>query len=146
MPDPQSDFAENLAASQGDKVVASSNAEFSEIRFDYPDSRDGYENSRYVALCISGPTPGPGIAGSWRGRPSWTPGPPPIRSASPTTARSYYHEKGQSADGSAFAWFIETADQLLDIERRPSSAASGRTSRIRSAPVTRWLPAMRKPT
>ncbi|MGF2075413.1 hypothetical protein ACQUFC_18100, partial [Enterococcus casseliflavus] len=48
------DFAEELAASQGDKVVASSNAEFSEVRFDYPDRRDGYENSRYLALALSG--------------------------------------------------------------------------------------------
>ena len=54
------DFAEELAASQGDKVMASSNAEFGEIRFDYPDRRDGYENSRYLALAVNGPD-----AGAW---------------------------------------------------------------------------------
>lgn len=29
----------------------------------------------------------------------------------------YYHERGHSADGAAFSWFIETADQVLDEDR-----------------------------
>ena len=36
----QEDVFGNLAAGQRDKVVASSCAEFGEIRFDYPDTRD----------------------------------------------------------------------------------------------------------
>jgi hypothetical protein len=28
----------------------------------------------------------------------------------------YFHEKGRSADGQAFSWFIETADSYLDPE------------------------------
>ena len=29
----------------------------------------------------------------------------------------YHHEKGHSADGQPFAWFVETADSYLDPER-----------------------------
>jgi hypothetical protein len=110
------DFADQLAASQGDKVVASSNAEFSEIRFDYPDSRDGYENSRYLALALSG-----GDAGAWhRGvmaRTAFVDAGPSLYPLGVTfEGRVYHHEKGHSADGAPFAWFIETADSYLDPE------------------------------
>lgn len=110
------EFADRLAESQGDKVTASSNAEFSEIRFDYPDSRDGYENSRYLALALSGPD-----AGAWhRGIMART----AFVDAGPTAypvgvsfeGAAYHHEKGRSADGAKFAWHIETADSYLDPE------------------------------
>lgn len=117
------DLGDNLAASQGDKVTASTNAEFSEIRFDYPDARDGYENSRYVALAVNGPD-----AGVWyRGimaRTSMvdagsTPYPVGVTyDATADTGQIFYHEKGKAADGATFAWHIETADQLLDVDWR----------------------------
>ena len=107
-------FADQLAASQGDKVVASSNAEFSEVRFDYPDSRDGYENSRYLALCIAGQD-----AGAWhRGlapRTAFVDAGPSLYPIGVTyEGQAYHHEKGHSADGQPFAWFIETADSSPD--------------------------------
>jgi hypothetical protein len=110
-------FAEGLAASQADKIVASSNAEFAEVRFDYPDSRDGHENSRYLAVCIGGPD-----AGAWhRGIMART----AFVDAGPTSypvgvtydGAAYFHEKGRSADGAKFAWFIESADDYLDPEK-----------------------------
>jgi hypothetical protein len=110
------DFAEELAASQADKVVASSNAEFSEVRFDYPDRREGFENSRYLSLALSGPD-----AGAWhRGVMSRT----AFVDAGPSTypigvtyeGAVYLHEKGRSADGGKFAWHVETADSYLDPE------------------------------
>jgi hypothetical protein len=112
------DFADRLAASQGDKVVASSNAEFSEVRFDYPDSRDGYENSRYLALALTGED-----AGAWhRGVMARTAfvdaGPSSYPVAATFDGRVYYQEKGHSADGQAFDWFIETADSVLDPASR----------------------------
>lgn len=108
------DFAENLAASQGDKVTASSNAEFQEVRFDYPDSRDGYENSRYVALCLSDVD-----AGAWhRGTMARTAfvdaGPSAFPVGVTYQGQVFFHEKGHSADGGPFSWFIETADSYLD--------------------------------
>jgi hypothetical protein len=107
------DFASNLAYSQGDKIVASSVAEYSEIRFDYPDSRDGYENSRYIALAIEGPD-----AGSWhKGQQART----AMVDAGPTTypcgvtydGAIYWHEKGHTADGASLSWYVETAEIYL---------------------------------
>lgn len=111
------DFAEELAASQGDKVVASSNAEFAEVRFDYPDRRDGFENSRYVAVVVSGPD-----AGAWhRGVMARTAfvdaGPSTYPVGVTADGAAFLHEKGRSADGGPFAWFVETADYALDPER-----------------------------
>ena len=110
------DFAQELAASQGDKVVASSNAEFSEVRFDYPDRRDGYENSRYLALAVDGVD-----AGAWhRGVMARTAfvdaGPSAYPIGVTREGVVHLHEKGRSADGAAFSWFIETADSYLDPE------------------------------
>jgi hypothetical protein len=110
----RSDFAQYLAASQADKVVASSNGEFSEIRFDYPDSREGFENSRYLALCLSGPD----VGAWWRGimaRTAFVDAGPSLYPIGVTfEGAAYHHEKGRSADGAPFAWFIETADSQLD--------------------------------
>ena len=110
------DFAEELAASQGDKVVASSNAEFSEVRFDYPDRRDGFENSRYLALALSGQD-----AGAWhRGQMARTAfvdaGPSAYPIGVTYDGSVFLHEKGRSADGGSFSWFIESADNYLDPE------------------------------
>lgn len=107
-------FAENLAASQSDKIVASSISEFGEIRFDYPDARDGYENSRYVALAVSGEN-----AGAWyRGimaRTAFVDAGPSLYPIGVTyDGAVYWHERGQSADGSARDWYIETSDQYFD--------------------------------
>lgn len=114
----RSDFAENLAASQSDKIMASSNAEYSEIRFDYPDGRDGIENSRYVAMCLSGVD-----AGAWhRGimaRTAFVDAGPSLYPLGVTFGGNvYYHEKGHSADGQPFMWSIRTAAQLLDVNYR----------------------------
>lgn len=110
------DFAEELAASQGDKVVASSNGAFSEVRFDYPDRRDGYENSRYLAVAVSGAD-----AGAWhRGTMARTAfvdaGPSAYPMAATYEGVVFLHEKGRSADAGPFSWFVETADISLDAD------------------------------
>jgi hypothetical protein len=114
------DFAENLAASQADKVMASTIAEFSEVRWDYPDTRDGYEVSRYLAVAADGPD-----AGAWhRGRAMG--GISPARTAMVDAGPAqnpigvsidgdvYWHELGHSADGQALPWFIQSADIYVD--------------------------------
>lgn len=114
------DFAQNLAPSQADKIMASTIGEFSEVRWDYPDTREGNENSRYVALAVAGPD-----AGSWfRGYP--LSGVSPARTAMVDAGPAnypigvtvdgfiYWHERGNSTDGGQFAWRLETADFLLD--------------------------------
>jgi len=106
-------FADNLAASQSDKIVASSISEFSEVRFDYPDAREGFENSRYVAFSLIG-------EGWYRGAMARTAmvdaGPSAYPCGVSPDGRIYWHERGQSADGAALSYFIETADQMLDEE------------------------------
>jgi hypothetical protein len=138
-------FAENLAASQGDKLVASSNAAFCEVRFDYPDRREGYENSRYLALAVSGPD-----AGSWHrgemGRTAFVDAGP---SAYPVgvayDGSVFFHERGRSADGGRFAWFVETADAYLDPEQTVLIREIWPDFKDQSGPVTVTLKARFNP-
>ena len=107
------DLVNYLAASQADKITASSISEFSEIRFDYPDSRDGYENSRYLSLCIGG-----GDIGAWHkgimARTAMVDAAPTVSPIGVTyDGAIYWHERGHSADGSAMASFIESSDQYF---------------------------------
>lgn len=44
----QEDVFNNITPSQQAKIVVSSCAQYGEIRMDYPDQRDGFENSRYL--------------------------------------------------------------------------------------------------
>jgi len=111
------DMADNIAASQGDKVMASSTSTFSEIRFDYPDARDGTENSRYLTLIVDGKD-----AGAWsRGVMARTAyvdaGPSAFPIGVTPGGAVYYHERGKSADGGPFAWHLETADTYIDDSR-----------------------------
>lgn len=108
------EMAENFAQSQGDKATASSISAFGEIRFDYPDGRDGLENSRYLSFSL--------IEGAWaRGvmaRSAFVdagPSPSPI-GVQPDGA-IYWHERGASADGAPINWHIETADQYLSEDQ-----------------------------
>lgn len=101
------EFADNLSASQADKIVAASTSMFSEVLFYYPDARDGTENSRYLSVCT--------IDGAWsRGIMDRTayvdagPSPSPIGVTSGGAV--YWHERGESADGGPIPWFLETAD------------------------------------
>jgi hypothetical protein len=133
---------DNLPITQVDKIVASTCSQFGEIRWDYPDSRDddgravrlvdgagnfivdgegdyiiiapqqdaGVENSRYVALST--------IDGTWcRGHMARTSyvdaGPNQYPIATDPDGNVYIHERGASADGGAFDWYIESADQYI---------------------------------
>ena len=104
-------LADNITPSQGDKVVASSISVFGEVRFDYPDSRDGQENSRYLLFSV--------IDGAWsRGLMARTAmvdtGPSQHPIGVEPGGGIFHHERGESADGGPFSWFIESADQCLD--------------------------------
>ena len=105
---------DNLTASQADKIVASSTSRFSEVRWDYPDARDGTENSRYVALSLVG-------QGWHRGRMARTAmvdaGPSQDPIGVTAGGNVYWHERGQSADGQPLSGWAETADQYLSEEQ-----------------------------
>lgn len=141
----RTDFADNLAASQGDKIVASSNAEFSEIRFDYPDDRDGYENSRYVAMALSGQD-----AGSWyRGVMARTAfvdaGPSLYPIGVDPDGAIYHHERGYTANGSTRSWYIESAGANLDPDWRILVKEVWPDFKDQVGPVTVTLTSYEKP-
>ncbi|MDO8408884.1 MAG: hypothetical protein Q7S93_02315 [Phenylobacterium sp.] len=108
------EMAQNLASAQGDKITATSISIYDEIRFDYPDARDGNENSRYLAVCLGDGSWSKGVmartafvdAGPQQDPIGVTPG-----------GQVFWHERGRSADGGAFTWFIESADQLLSEDQ-----------------------------
>jgi hypothetical protein len=110
------DFANNIAASQGDKIICSTVAEYGEVRWDYPDARDGFENSRALSICTQGPD-----AGAWHkdiiSRTAMVDAGPSSYPCGVTAGGNvYWHEKGHSADGAVLSGFIESADIYLDEE------------------------------
>ncbi|MGE5721433.1 MAG: hypothetical protein ACM3YM_03150 [Sphingomonadales bacterium] len=106
------EFADNVVAAQADKIVAVSNSRFDEIWFFYPDSRDGSENSRYIAFAIAADGP------------KWSRG-QIARSAScdagvltypvgvSPAGAVYNHETGSTADGASLDWSARSAAQYL---------------------------------
>jgi hypothetical protein len=107
----RSDFADNLAQAQGDKIVAASVSKFAEVWWHYPDARDGSENSRYVAMSAKDGT--------------WFKGKLPRSAAIDAgivgypvmvapTGEIYHHELGKNANGAPLEAYIKTADQYLD--------------------------------
>ena len=146
------DFADNLALAQGDKIVASSVAEFGEVWWDYPDGRDGYENSRYVAVPVNGPD-----AGAWfRGQMARTarvdagPSPYPLAvqstvNGASSTGMIYWHERGASADGGVLTWHIESADQYLSEEKSLLARSFWPDAEYQTGAVTLTLTAREKP-
>lgn len=106
-----------LAASQGDKIVASSCAQYGEIRFDYPDSRDGYENSRYLTLATVGDDVGAWSTGEMARTAYVEAGPSQFPCGVTYEGNCYWHERGNSADGSPFAWYLESGDLYLSPDR-----------------------------
>lgn len=105
---------DNLTPSQKDKVYASSLAKYQEVRWDYPDARDGVENSRYVRVNV--------LDGSWsRGQMVRTAmsdsGPAPHPVGVDVDGNIYWHERGNSADGGAFEASVETADQSVSEDQ-----------------------------
>jgi hypothetical protein len=105
------DMVDNITTSQRDKIVASGCSKFGEVWFDYPDKRDGFENSRYVAVSL--------LTGDWfKGQMARTARVDSGPSADPVAVTAdghiYAHERGTSADGAALPWFFETGEIYLD--------------------------------
>lgn len=105
------DVFENIAVAQEEKVYCGVNAEFSEVWWFYPDSRDGTECSRYAAFNW--------IESHWTcgtfARSTWLRGGIygyPI--AFGTDGYIYLHERGDTANGGSFAAYIQSSS--FDIE------------------------------
>lgn len=111
----RNDFKDHLAPGQYDKICATSVSQYGEVWWFYPDSRDGIENSRYIAVST--------LDGSWfRGRLARSAavdsGPTAFPLFVTPDGRGYSHENGQTANGEALNWFIQTSDQYLDEAQR----------------------------
>jgi hypothetical protein len=116
------EFKDNIVGLQVEKVIAVSVGQFSELWFFYPDSRDGVENTRYVAFStIADGTTGalPWFRGQLARTAAIDAGPTqyPLFVAFDGTA--YWHENGHSANELPITAFIKTSDLYLDeAERR----------------------------
>lgn len=112
---------ENLAFVQSDKIFCFVNAAFNEVGWLYPDFRDGNECSRYAIHNIAD--------GGWYfgslDRTAWfDAGPLPSPIATSAGGRLYYHERGQSADGSSLTSSLKAApvdmgdgDTVYEVQR-----------------------------
>ncbi len=101
---------DNIAPSQSDKIIASACGQFAEIRFDYPDERDGFENSRYVTLGLPDNAWSRGVMA----RSAYVDAGPSVSPIGVTPdGYVYWHERGNTADGASFSSFIESADLYL---------------------------------
>lgn len=117
------DFADNIDRLQIIKVVACPIGKMGEIWWQYPDSRDGDENSRYVSFHVD--------ESARAGFPVWSRGtlartaatdsgtllyPLMVTSAGVT----YLHENGTSAAGSALTWYATSGGQYVGEGQRRS--------------------------
>lgn len=99
------DVFENLAKVQGDKVFAFCVAAYNEVWWLYPDGRDGNECSRYVAYNTVDNT---WTAGTFD-RTAWLDaGVLRFPMAIDSNGAVYFQEKGNSADGGALSWMLES--------------------------------------
>ena len=101
------EFRDNIERAQADKVTASALSQYGEVWWHYPDSRDGIENSRYIAVST--------LDGSWfRGtlaRTATVNGGVLQYPAKATYAGMvYFHEYGTDAAGSAMSWSLTSGD------------------------------------
>lgn len=106
----RSDFNDNLERTQADKIVAVTNGAWNEVWWFYPDSRDGNENSRYVAVNVSD---GPWFRGELARTAAIDAGPLADPVWVDTDSYAYAHEVGETADGGALSGYVETSDQYL---------------------------------
>lgn len=110
------DFRDNLVRSQAEKIVAVSVAQYGEIRFFYPDKREGNENSRYVRFSV---TDGKWSRGILARSAAVDAGPTKNPLYVAPASYAYWHEVGETADGGPIDWFIQTSDLYIDeAERR----------------------------
>lgn len=111
------EVANNLAASQNDKIIASTVTKYNEVWFFYADGRDGNEISRYISITLDGSVASKGniartaFADSGAASDQY-----PIGVTYGGTV--YLHEKGNSADGAALSWSVRSSYFTLTEEAR----------------------------
>lgn len=109
------EFDDNLAAGQFEKICATSVGKFGEIWWFYPDSRDGVENSRYIAVST---TDGAWSRGILARSAAVDAGPLKYPLFVSPDGYAYSHEIGDTANGGLLDWHIETSDFYIDEAER----------------------------
>lgn len=107
----RSDFKDNLVFGQKEKIAATTVAQFGEVWWFYPDSRDGNECSRYVAYSVP--------ENAWfRGDMARTAGMDAGSNQFPLfispDGYGYWHENGQTANGGVLEWSLRSAAQYIE--------------------------------
>jgi len=107
----RSDFTDNVELAQAAKIVASGIAQYGEVWFYYPDSRDGIENSRYMALStlISSTTPRAWFRGQIARTAAVDAGVAIYPTAVTYDGIVYSHERGPGS----VSWSLSTAYQYI---------------------------------
>lgn len=103
------EFADNISLGQKDKIVGATVSGFQEIKWFYPDARDGLENSRDIVLNPEGWCHGQLARTAFVDA-----GPADSPVGCTADGHAYVHEKGNSADGGILAGFIESTDFYID--------------------------------
>lgn len=104
------DFNENIDRDQIAKMVVASVGEFQEVWTFYPDSRDGDEISRFVAVCLNDNTWFKGDVA----RTAFIDSSPLSHPLGVDYAgQPYLHEYGHTANGEAMTGFFESSPQYL---------------------------------
>lgn len=105
------DFKDNIDLEQSDKIACTSISEFGEVWWLYPDSRDGNENSRYVAVSMA--NPGEWFRGDIARTAAIDGGSQRYPLMVSPDSYAYYHENGADADGDDLDWFVTIDGQYL---------------------------------
>lgn len=111
----EQEVRDNLAFVQQAKVFGSTISQFREVKWFYPDSRDGNENSRYVSLQLDD---GAWSAGQLARTAFIDSGAGPSPLAVDDSGNVFYHERGTSANGGAISWSLESGDVYVDESDR----------------------------
>lgn len=111
----RNDFKDNLDYEQIDKIASTSVTEFGEVWFFYPDTRDGNENSRFVAVSLADNA---WFRGTLERTAAIDSGPQRYPVFVSPDSYIYYHESGNDADGQALSGYAKTSDLYLDDAQR----------------------------
>jgi hypothetical protein len=109
------ELEENLAPVQRNKIYAATISGRNEAWFFYPDNRDGLENSRAVFFSTTE---------GWFGKAQMPrtafidAGPALYPLGVDPEGNVFWHERGESADGEAISWSLESAPQYIDSGER----------------------------
>lgn len=103
------EFADNISQGQFDKIVGATVSTYEEIKWFYPDARDGLENSRDIVLSPEGWCHGQLARTAFVDA-----GPADAPVGCTVDGHAYVHEKGNSADGGILTGFIESTDFYID--------------------------------